>query len=453
MCREMQFYQRMLLIVVACSGLIAAPQAFAAYKQIVAGGFHTCGLKNDGSVTCWGAGTTNTGTTPDYGQNIIPSGTFTEISAGAYHTCGLRSDGSAICWGGGKTNTGIAPESGQSMVPSDTFFTKIQANGYRTCGATRDRGTICWGDNAYGQSTVNQAGFLYAVGWGHTCTLKEINGIGTASCWGVGTSDTKISLEHGQSIVPLLTPSSGSLGFTQLSAGATHTCGLFDGNVVCWGSGKTNTGIDPEYGQSIAPSGAFTQLSLGFVHSCGLKSDGSAVCWGNNGSGRSTAPSGTFTQISAGEYHTCGLKSDGSAVCWGAGTTNTGELPQYGQSMVPVDTTPSPVPVVSQCATHNLFARPQIALPCVNVGGTVYKAGMNLISNTSVMRFEVDMNSLQPSNLIPTEQCAVFPVPNTLDRLRINCLDLGDKYWVDLQLIPNPNPNVIQFDLVSFTKK
>jgi len=52
MFRKMQFYQRMLLIVVAWSGLIATPQAFAAYKQITAGYSHTCGLKNDGSVTC-----------------------------------------------------------------------------------------------------------------------------------------------------------------------------------------------------------------------------------------------------------------------------------------------------------------------------------------------------------------------------------------------------------------
>jgi len=51
MFRKMQFYQRMLLIVVAWSALIAAPQAFA-YKQITAGAAHTCGLKNDGSVTC-----------------------------------------------------------------------------------------------------------------------------------------------------------------------------------------------------------------------------------------------------------------------------------------------------------------------------------------------------------------------------------------------------------------
>ena len=109
-----------------------------------------------------------------------------------------------------------------------------------------------------------------------------------------------------------------------------------------------------------------------------------------------------------------------------------------------VDTTP--LPVVSQCAT---FTPPAVNIPCVNVGGTVYQAKMNLISNTPTMRFEVDTSSLQSSNLIPNEQCAVFPAPNTLDHLRINCLDLGDKYWVDLKLV---NANPIQFDLVNYAK-
>jgi len=82
MFRKMQFYQRMLLIVVAWSGLIAAPQTFATYKQIVASAFDTCGLKSNGSVTCWGVGFN--------GQSTVPSGTFTQLSASVSwsHACG-----------------------------------------------------------------------------------------------------------------------------------------------------------------------------------------------------------------------------------------------------------------------------------------------------------------------------------------------------------------------------
>jgi len=288
MCRKMQFYQRMLLIVVACSGLIAAPQAFA-YQQITAGSEHTCGLKNDGSAICWGDNTSN--------QSTVPSGTFIYLSAGGFHTCGLKSDGSATCWG--------SNDDGQATAPSGTF-TQLSAGGFHTCGLKSDGSAVCWGSTAAVPSDMFTQ---LSAGEYHNCGLKSD---GSATCWG--------SDDNGQSRVPGGT-------FTQLSAGERHTCGLkSDGSAVCWGS---NTFIGTTVGQSTVPTGAgtFTQVSVGAYHTCGLKSDGSAICWGSNGYGQTTVPSGTLTQISAGYAHTCGLKSDGSAVCWGGGT----------QTDVPVD--------------------------------------------------------------------------------------------------------------------
>jgi len=107
-------------------------------------------------------------------------------------------------------------------------------------------------------------------------------------------------------------PPSGSTGGMRITAGGFHTCGLrSDGTAVCWG--------DNSSGQASPPSGTFTQLSAGGYHTCGLRSDGTAACWGDNGSGQASPPAGTFTQLSAGSYsfHTCGLRSDGTAACWG----------------------------------------------------------------------------------------------------------------------------------------
>ena len=82
-------------------------------------------------------------------------------------------------------------------------------------------------------------------------------------------------------------------GFTQVSAGGYHTCGLKgDGTVACWG--------ENDYGQSTPPAGTFTQVSAGYGHTCGVKSDGTVACWGTNDYGQSTPPAGTFTQVSAG---------------------------------------------------------------------------------------------------------------------------------------------------------
>jgi Regulator of chromosome condensation (RCC1) repeat len=94
------------------------------------------------------------------------------------------------------------------------------------------------------------------------------------------------------------------------SAGGHQSCGLrTDGTVVCWG--------DNGHGEATPPAGAFSQVSAGAMHTCGLKPDGTLACWGDNAYGQATPPTGTFRQVSAGYGHTCGLKTDGTAVCWG----------------------------------------------------------------------------------------------------------------------------------------
>ena len=54
-------------------------------------GGHTCEVRTNGTVTCWGKN--------DYGQASPPAGPFQSISVGNWHTCGLRADGTIACWG------------------------------------------------------------------------------------------------------------------------------------------------------------------------------------------------------------------------------------------------------------------------------------------------------------------------------------------------------------------
>ena len=94
----------------------------------------------------------------------------------------------------------------------------------------------------------------------------------------------------------------------------------------------------------LAPTFEFVSIFAGKGgHMCGLTDDGSAYCWGDNGSGQlgsaaagasSPTPlavdgSHAFASLAGGQTHTCGVTSGGAAYCWGdgaAGQLGTGTL-------------------------------------------------------------------------------------------------------------------------------
>jgi alpha-tubulin suppressor-like RCC1 family protein len=307
-----------------------------AVPSLEAGDYHTCGVKTDGTIACWGAGTTNTGVYPHFGQSITPSGTFTQVSGGVYHTCGVKTDGTIACWGWNYY--------GQATTSDAGLFDQVKAGGYHTCGLKTDGSVACWGAGTttggfadYGQSIPLPGPFIQVSGgMFHTCGFKTD---GSVACWGYN--------DYGEA------PGSKDGPFTQVSAGGWHTCGVkADGTIACWGAGQTDTGWDRNYGQSIPPSGTFIQVSAGGEHTCGVRTDGTVACWGagttNTGVephyGQSIPPTGTFTQVSVGRYHTCGVKTDGTVICWG----DNG----YGQAPV-VSISPTTLPNGTKDAVYS----------------------------------------------------------------------------------------------------
>ena len=268
----------------------------ATFTAISSGYEHTCGLRSNGSVACWG----NNG----QGQATAPVGeTFTAISSGDDHTCGLRSNGTAACWGRNLY--------GEATAPAGETFAAISSSRWHTCGLRSNGAVACWGRNVYGQATAPAGETFTAIssGYEHTCGLRSN---GTAACWGRNL--------YGQATAP------AGETFTAISSGPLHTCGLrSNGTVACWG--------DNSYGQATAPAGeTFTAISSGLLQTCGLRSNGSVACWGWNLYGQATAPAGeTFTAISSGHDHTCGLRSSGTVACWGRNL--------YGQATAPAGET------------------------------------------------------------------------------------------------------------------
>jgi len=309
---------------------VAAPQSVT--PMVSAGGSHTCALKSDGTVVCWGSNV--------QGQSAVPSGLtgVTQLSAGSFQTCALKVDGSVLCW--------FDPAPGG--LTGEVF---VDATDYTHDCVVNSAGVpFCWGDNSSGETTIPDG--LPAVtqavaGGGFTCALTVS---GTVICWGFDG--------NGQTDVP-----SGLSGVTQISAGQYDACARrSDGTVVCWGLNL--------YSEDTPPSGlsGVTQVSIFGLTTCALRSDGTVVCWGLDLDGEANVPASltSVVQISAGAAHVCALKSDGTIVCWGADNFGQIDVPaglnvivQAPQTISFTSTPPSPAQlggsyVVSAVSTSGL---------------------------------------------------------------------------------------------------
>lgn len=249
-------------------------------EWVAAGWAHSCGLRINGAVDCWGEPPTGS----DFGQTSHKDGPFSQIAVGGNQTCGLTTAGRIECWG-------------EFPNGQDGPFVQVTVGDAFACGLKGDGTTLCWGDTSgWTKSTPAGPFKLIDAGQNHVCGLRSDNG--TIECWG------KWDYEN----------PAGS--FLQLSAGFYHACGLrTDLSIDCWGNNTDDGG--GAGGQAEDQAGPFVQVSAGGWHSCGLKPDGSVDCWGENGLGESNDPEGRFRQISAGSQYNCGLKRFGDIDCWG----------------------------------------------------------------------------------------------------------------------------------------
>ena len=99
---------------------------------VSAGDYHTCAVRADGQLVCFGR-------TYD-GQRDVPAdlGPILEVSAGAYHTCAMRSDGQLVCFG--------RTDERQCDVPADLGpVLAVSAGDFLyLCGAGRWSARLLW---------------------------------------------------------------------------------------------------------------------------------------------------------------------------------------------------------------------------------------------------------------------------------------------------------------------
>ena len=269
---------------------LAAPSAALRFSTVSAGMQHTCGLRTDATIECWGNN--------ERGQLDAPSGAFSAVSTGYHHSCGLRTDSTIACWG--------LNEDGQTDVPAGEF-SAVTAGFQHTCGLRTDATIECWGSNwtsvgGYLGRIDPPAGRFIAVAAGadHSCGLRTD---GAITCWGFN--------------IPEVTDAPAL--FSAVTTGYRNTCGLrTDAIIECSGTDDVITS---------PPAGQFSAVTALWHHSCALRTDGTVACWGYDEAGRMDAPASRFSAVTAGGYHSCGLRTDGTVACWGANWFGQADVP------------------------------------------------------------------------------------------------------------------------------
>ena len=255
---------------------VSGPVPVVELTDVVAlavGDEHACARLAAGSVRCWGEGhlaQLGDGIAhyyPDPTGAAVPVDVIdtdgsvlfgvTQIAAGAQHSCALKSDRTVWCWGMGLDGqlgdgsfhpgfegAGVVREVTQVLGMDDAV--QISAGGRQTC-AVRESGRVaCWGSTGVGPSTANatdicgsEGAVQVSVGDTHVCALLDS---GKVRCWGYGGSgNLGDGLAYDVSPSGSASPVSvvGLNDAREVAAGSLQTCAkTAAGKLYCWGDGR-----------------------------------------------------------------------------------------------------------------------------------------------------------------------------------------------------------------------
>lgn len=345
-------------------GLACSEGVCGCVTAVGVGDRHSCAIKLDGSVWCWGAndvgqlavGAPEMSSTPVQVMSFGP-GAEAQVLAARNHTCAIRS-GLAACWGdNGSQQVDFGAAIPTVTTPSDAVWampaTHVGTGGSHTCVARgADLPVVCWGDNASGQlSGMGAPGrqmatippglepSAVALGQAHSCVSMLT---GELLCWGANGAG-QLGLD------PVGTPSTAVPSLIAIPpigaavAGFEHTCARAGSDVMCWGRNDQGqvgdgTGTNTFMPATVTfPPGtpAVTSVVAAADHTCAVVTGGDVFCWGGNSNGELLLPVDkmgndafalsprpidlgfSVAQLSTGVTHTCALSTTGQVLCWG----------------------------------------------------------------------------------------------------------------------------------------
>lgn len=340
------------------------------------------GLKADGTVWTWGAGSggvlgDQTTTAKSSPVSVVGAHSFISIKAIGNNNAmtALKADGSVWTWGQGSSgvlgdNT-TTNKSSPVIVVGAHSFTAVSTGDTQCHGIKADGSIWSWGINTVGtlgdgtfttrSSPVSVVGMTIAQAftgeYSNFCTFKDNTGL----TWGMGANGLGAATNASKS-----SPISvrGAHSFIMLVYGGQTVFGLkADGTVWSWGSNASGImGDNTITGKSspVSVVGAHSFTSIGITNASGttvqtgygIKADGSLWSWGSNVNGNigdnsvtgrsspvSVVGNHSFTTVIIDDFTMMGIKADGSIWTWGQ--TSAGSLGDGANS-----TRSSPVSVI-----------------------------------------------------------------------------------------------------------
>ncbi|MDY4754617.1 MAG: TIR domain-containing protein [Candidatus Faecousia sp.] len=245
---------------------------------ISAGGWHTVGLKTDGTVVA-------VGRNDDGRCNVGGWKDIVAVSADNKHTVGLKENGTVVAAGDN--------ECGQCDVRKWQDIVAICAGDAHTVGLKADGTVVAVGDNSFGQCDVSDWEDIVAIcaGGDFTAGLK-LDGtvVAVGKKW-----DNRCEV-------------SGMKDIVAISAAGANTIGLkADGTVVAVG--------DNSFGQcDVSDWKNIVAICAGGDFTAGLKADGTTLSVGLDRKDYFNNPGSwkNIVEISTGGLHAVGLKVDGT---------------------------------------------------------------------------------------------------------------------------------------------
>ena len=316
-----------------------------AVKTMGAGASHTCAVRTDGILWCWGwndKGQLGNGTNQDSLVPVrVPGQGWSSVSGGLEHTCAIRTDGTLWCWGAdgwGQLGNGTNQNSSVPVQVPGTNWVSVEPGDYHTCGVKRDGTLWCWGWSGWGQfgagtgyyeswTPVQRDGEAWTNVHGGSSTVCGTRTDATLWCWGANAAG-----QLGNGSVDGAGPVQvGGAEWRAESTDGWHNCGIkTDGTLWCWGWngwGQLGNGtFDGSTTPVMVPGAGWASIAVGSNHTCSAREDGTLWCWGaiqigNGGPGYTPNPTRVrgrdWADVAAGGSHACGRRQDGSLWCWG----------------------------------------------------------------------------------------------------------------------------------------